>query len=210
MRACGLSQSELARRVGVSQGTIAHLISGRSSGSTHLHKIARVLGTTPAYLTGETDDATEGALPPLPADEVAEELGLVAVKEVDISLGMGGAFLDDRAVAETVRYFPQHWIRQFTDAPAEMLVFARGRGDSMKPTIDDGDILLIDMRKTRINDQDRIWAIAVAEIGMIKRIWANADGSYKIKSDNPNVDPETAVDEEMFVLGQVVGRLGKL
>jgi phage repressor protein C with HTH and peptisase S24 domain len=55
-----------------------------------------------------------------------------------------------------------------------------------------------------------VWAIAVADIGMIKRIWANPDGSYKIKSDNPNVDPETAVDGEMFVLGQVVGKLGKL
>lgn len=51
-----MSQSELARRVGLTQGTIAQLISGRSRSSSHLHKIARELKTTPAYLTGETDD----------------------------------------------------------------------------------------------------------------------------------------------------------
>lgn len=60
-----LSQSELARRVGVSQATIYKLLTGESFGSRHLHRIARELGTTPAYLTGETDDPTADA-PPVP------------------------------------------------------------------------------------------------------------------------------------------------
>ena len=60
----GMSQSELARRVSVNQSTIAGLIAGRSRSSAHLHRIARELATTPAYLTGETDDVAEGAPPP--------------------------------------------------------------------------------------------------------------------------------------------------
>lgn len=52
----GISQSELARRVGLRQSTINYLVSGRSQGSKHLHKIARELGTTAEYLMGETDD----------------------------------------------------------------------------------------------------------------------------------------------------------
>jgi transcriptional regulator with XRE-family HTH domain len=60
-----LSQSELARRVGVSQSAIHKLVSGNAYGSTHLHRIARELGTTPAYLTGEIDDPDGGA--PAPA-----------------------------------------------------------------------------------------------------------------------------------------------
>ncbi|HXH52558.1 MAG TPA: helix-turn-helix transcriptional regulator [Sphingomicrobium sp.] len=51
-----LSQSELARRVNLRQSTINALIHGKSRSSTHLHRIARELGTTAAYLTGETDD----------------------------------------------------------------------------------------------------------------------------------------------------------
>lgn len=64
--AVGISQSELARRVGITQGTIAGLISGRSRSSSHLHKIARALRTTPAYLEGEIDDPAEDATAPPP------------------------------------------------------------------------------------------------------------------------------------------------
>jgi phage repressor protein C with HTH and peptisase S24 domain len=100
-------------------------------------------------------------------------------------------------------------LREFTDAPLNMLKFARVRGTSMKPTIDHGAIVMLDLRRNRIDEQDEIWAVAVADIGMVKRIWANADGSYKIKSDNPAVGPETAVDGEMYVIGRVVGGLSK-
>lgn len=61
-----LSQSELARRVGISQASIYNLVSGKGYGSAHLHKIARELETTPAYLTGETDDPDKNAPAPRP------------------------------------------------------------------------------------------------------------------------------------------------
>lgn len=66
----GLSQSELARRVGISQSAIHKLVKGGGYGSKHLHRIARELGTTPAYLTGEINDPTEGAPPPAPEPQV--------------------------------------------------------------------------------------------------------------------------------------------
>lgn len=206
----GVSQSELARRVGVSQQAIGKLVSGESSTSRQLHKIARELATSPAYLMGETDDPDEGALLPLPAEDVAGDLGLVAIKEVDLALGLGGGYIDDGAVLETTRYFPSSWLRELTRTPPEHLVFARTKGDSMKPTLSDGDIVIIDLTQQRISEQDGVYAVAVAQLGMVKRIWANPDGSYKIKSDNPNVGPETAHDDEMFVLGQIVGKVGKL
>lgn len=56
MTALGFTQAELARRVGVKQPTIFKLIHENKSGSRNLHLIARELETTPAYLTGETDD----------------------------------------------------------------------------------------------------------------------------------------------------------
>jgi transcriptional regulator with XRE-family HTH domain len=51
-----MSQAELARRLKLTQPTISDLVRGDSQSSVHLHKIARELATTPAYLTGETDD----------------------------------------------------------------------------------------------------------------------------------------------------------
>lgn len=62
----GISAAELARRIGASQSGVANLISGRIRSTSNLHKIARELQTTTAYLTGETDDPDEGAPPPPP------------------------------------------------------------------------------------------------------------------------------------------------
>ncbi len=212
-----ISQSELARRVGIKQPSINRLLQGEVQNPRFLHLIARELETTVDYLTGGADspDASSRALAD-PRRDFREqppfspkEFGLVAIKEIDLALGAGGTYLDDGAVMEVERYFPLQWLREFTDAPPEMLAFARLRGTSMKPTIDNGAIVIIDLRRRRIDEQDEIWAIGVAEIGMVKRIWANADGSYKIKSDNPAVGAETAHDDEMFVLGRVVGGLTK-
>ncbi len=58
LEALGISQSELARRARVPQTTINSLIKAGRRSTPHLLKLARALRTTPAYLTGETDDPT--------------------------------------------------------------------------------------------------------------------------------------------------------
>lgn len=93
----GLSQSELARRVGVSQASIYRLASGEAYGSKHLHRIARELGTTPAYLTGEIDDPDEGAPPPAPAPRLQSVMMPVSMPSEAALAEMFGAQL--RALA---------------------------------------------------------------------------------------------------------------
>lgn len=66
----GISQSELARRVGVAQPTIYKLLHSAKKGSTKLHLIARELRTTPAYLSGETDNPEEDAPLPVPMPQI--------------------------------------------------------------------------------------------------------------------------------------------
>lgn len=67
----GITQAELARRVNVTQGAIAKIAKNNPAGSSVLHLVARELGTTPAYLTGETDDPKSDSPAPtlLDADE---------------------------------------------------------------------------------------------------------------------------------------------
>lgn len=65
----GFSQAELARRIGVRQSTINGLTRGEQRSSTHLHRIAVELKTTPAYLLGETDDPSLDAPPPTLSSE---------------------------------------------------------------------------------------------------------------------------------------------
>jgi DNA-binding XRE family transcriptional regulator len=52
LNAQGMSQSQLARLVGVSQATIWKLVKEPSQGSKHTHRIARELGTSPEFLMG--------------------------------------------------------------------------------------------------------------------------------------------------------------
>lgn len=72
LRMLGLSQAELARRARIPQTTVNGLIRGHSRSTPHLIRIARELKTTPAYLTGETNDP-DAELPEflLTADERA-------------------------------------------------------------------------------------------------------------------------------------------
>jgi transcriptional regulator with XRE-family HTH domain len=71
LTAKGMSQAELARRVQLSQPAINGLIRGAARSTPSLHRIARALDTTPAYLAGETDDPAVDApaLPPLLAPQ---------------------------------------------------------------------------------------------------------------------------------------------
>ena len=209
LRDLKITQTELARRIGVTQGTIAQLISGRIQSSSKLHKIAKALETTPEYLTGETDDPDAGYVALPSTEQVAADLGLVPVREIDLTLGMGATYLDV-PVTETIRHFPIEWLRLYTRAAPEHLLFAQGVGDSMEPTLRDSDLLLIDCSQRHLNLSDKIWAIAYAECGAVKRLRPVAGGGVEILSDNPAVPTATAFDGELHILGRVVATVRKM
>jgi len=205
MRDLGFTQSSLSRAVAVSQTTIAKIVTGQTAGSSHLHKIARALQTTPAYLTGETDDPAEDAyVPPSPA-EIAEQMGLVKISEIDLDIGMGAAFMDEAQVTEIDRWIPQEWVSNFTTTPAPLLAIARPVGESMYPTINDRDLVLIDRSQTKIDRVDGIWLLVFGGFSTIKRVRVLPDGRHKLMADNPQVEAEIAADGELFVIGRVAG-----
>lgn len=206
----GLSQSALARKIGVSQATIARLALGTAFGSTHLHRIARELGTTAEWLTGETDDPSEGALPIPTSDDIAHQVGGVRIKEIDLDYGMGATWIDGVPVTEIERVFPADWLVQFTRASPQYLFFAHGAGDSMMPTILDRDIVLIDTTQQTLNMADRIWAVAFGGAGMIKRLRPQPDGGVRLMSDNPSIRDEVAYDGELSIIGRVVAVMRKV
>lgn len=202
MQTKGLSQSELARRVSVTQGLIAKIVGGKSAGSSHLHKIARELGTSAAYLTGEIDDPTEGAMMLPSAADMAAKLDLVAVDQIELEYGLGGAVHDGPA-APVVRQFSRAWLKSVTDSPASALFITRGRGDSMQPTIHNGDMLIVDRSQRTVREQDAIWAITIGEIGMVKRLRVRGE-NVMIVSDNVSLADERAHAAEVNVVGRVV------
>lgn len=61
--AAEVSYSHVARELGVKQPTISRLVKGEQSSTARIDLLASILNTTPAYLTGETDDPSPDAVP---------------------------------------------------------------------------------------------------------------------------------------------------
>lgn len=228
LAALDMSGAELARRTGITQPSISNLITGTSRKTTHILEIARELDTTPEYLTGETDDPRRPVLdintndadnaPPSKESlgrmasnlvDVLSSREMVTIREIDLSFGMGMTFLDV-PVTEEMHSFPRAWIRRYSRAAADQLFFAKGLGDSMEPTLFDSDLLLIDTSQKTLNMSDKIWAIAYANCGMIKRLRPVPSGGVEIWSDNKSLSTITAYDGEMEIIGRVVAVQRKL
>lgn len=201
MNALQMSQSELARRVGISQASIYHLVSGGGQGSKHLHRIARELETTVAYLEGEIADPDQGAAPPQPG-RAADQLDLVSISQIDLAYGMGATFADGHVDVD-VLHFPRTWIEAITSSPPGLLTWASGRGDSMAPTIHDGDLVLLDRSQRRVVEQDALWAYTVGDFGAIKRLRMKGN-RVVILSDNPSVPPDEELADEVNIVARVI------
>lgn len=202
IEAAGFSQASLARKIGVSQGTIAKLATGLSDGSKHLHNIAVQLGTTPSYLTGETDDPTAGALQIPTAEMIAEQLDVVQLPMLNLKFGMGGGTVLDDQEVELIP-MSRKWLRTFTNSDPSQLFLTRGTGDSMSPTILHEDMLIGDCSQNTPMMGDQIWAITHYGHGMVKRL-RPMEGGYRILSDNASVPPDTATDGSMTIVGRII------
>lgn len=211
--AAGLSQSELGRRAGVGQSTINRLEQGDTRNPRHVYPIAKALGTTADYLMGATDDIGVGGVSSQRLSfrhaEAERDPDVVELAEIDLRFGLGGTFVDMPAEVRT-RRFSREWLRNFTHAAPEHLVWTVGTGDSMEPTIRSGEVILIDRSQQTPRFGDEIWAVAFGDIGMIKRLRPMPDGTVQIHSDNQVVRPEVATDGELHVYGRVVAVVRKL
>ena len=200
-KAQGLSQSELAERIGTTLSNVGKLERGdRRLNLDWLEKIGEALGVPPSALIAEAVPSISPQVNVSDADDEED----VGIQQWDISYGMGAGSYLDLPVTGDIHKFSRSWLRQFTHAPPHMVFLATGTGDSMSPTIHDSDIVLVDTSQREVRMADRIYAAAYGQIGIIKRLRPMPDGSVKILSDNPSVVPETAYDGELHVVGRVV------
>jgi len=76
-------------------------------------------------------------------------------------------------------------------------------GDSMYPTLQSGDHVIID--ETKINGVDGIYAIQLHGQILIKRLQFNLDGTIDIKSDNKEYDTKSYNPNDTQIPLQVLG-----
>ena len=202
----GLNQADFGKLAGVSKNTQMAYEAGSSP--ITLEYLARLANDIDVFFvtSGQRIEDTEAyqniASNPASHDDVE-------ISEIDLKYGMGATYLDNPITSEK-RRFSRGWLRNFTRAAPEQLFWAVGDGDSMEPTIRSGEIILIDGSQTTPRMAEGIWAVALGEFGMVKRIHYAGDGQIQLLSDNSLIPPTNVAEDELHVIGRVVAVVRRL
>jgi phage repressor protein C with HTH and peptisase S24 domain len=146
----------------------------------------QVLGGPPS--TGETTDK------------------LVRVARLDVGASAGPGALPGEEASVGYMAFEERWVRQVTSGKAADLSMIKVQGDSMEPTLSDGDDLLVDTSDSAARLRDGIYVLRREETVIVKRIALNPLARrMTIKSDNPAYPDWPDCDlETLDVVGRVV------
>lgn len=236
-----LTQDKLAEALGdgVTQGAISHFMNRRTALSLKSVAVfARLLDVPVAdispTLSKQMEDmglhvATSSSTGPVPgADTPAANTPLPAGGEPAIDLDDHYAFipyLTAKAAAglgyentfvesRSTLAFKREWLR-YRGAAEKHLVAINADGESMWPTINSGDVLLIDKSKVDPLHQ-QVFVLGNAEGIIVKRLVQGPIGNWIIRSDNEDKDeyPDLALlrrdEDEHRIIGQVIWRGGDL
>lgn len=131
------------------------------------------------------------------------EIPLLAAKG---SMGNGNADHDPDLVVDMLRVTKQWLDKTLTNvSKLSNLKFIHAIGDSMTPTFNDGDILLVDSGATTVS-VDGVYVLSAHDRLFIKRVRRKMDGNFEISSDNPSVKTVDILngDHEVTIRGRVV------
>ena len=129
------------------------------------------------------DEALLGAPPAEPGEPDA---GLVSVPRLDVGASAGPGALpgEERRLGRIA--FDEPWLRRMRIADRTRLSLVRVEGDSMAPTLSDGDDILVDGGDAAARLRDGIYVLRVEEALVVKRLAPNpAARLVSIRSDNP-------------------------
>jgi phage repressor protein C with HTH and peptisase S24 domain len=185
------SQEELAAVLGKDIQTLKVWRSRKGVPSSTIAYVSKVSGRRVDWLEGGNEEGSraEERLPILFAkkrkqiNQQTELAEFFFVPEVDVRAGAGdGQVVDSEEIIGKFA-FRRSWLRQKGLKPASLAV-VRARGDSMFPTVQDGDILLIDRAVTSLAS-DGIYLIEQANNLQCKRLQLELAHGLIVKSDNP-------------------------
>jgi phage repressor protein C with HTH and peptisase S24 domain len=201
------SVADLARAVGVSDNAIYKWVSGRGQPSmmslVNLSKAAGVsvewVATgrgTPTKAKGESHASAatmEGGSPP---------------PRHSPRMTNGRGTNHNSQIVDYVNFQPE-WLQRALNVDLRNLALVEVMGDSMSPTIDDGDLVLVDLREARFRS-DGVYVMRIGSDLAVKRLQRQPDGTVLVRSDNPAYESSTVRPDEVLLLGRVVWIGGRL
>lgn len=135
----------------------------------------------------------------------------VMVPKLGVRLSAGGGVdqVEIELAPQTPQAFRAEWIRGKGLKP-RLLAAMTASGDSMDPTICDGDSLLVNTGEAEVTD-GKVYALWYDGGERVKRLFRLPGGGLRIKSDNPEYGPiELGADYHGIVriIGRVIHRSG--
>ncbi|PKH70304.1 transcriptional regulator [Stenotrophomonas sp. Betaine-02u-21] len=204
-----ISRNELAKAAGIAATTLSNLELGLSKSSTALHKIARRLGVHVDWLeTGKGKKrVTAGAVASVA--EIETRPGYVRFDVFEGGAGMGiGVVNDDYPeVVQTIEVAEWEVRRKLGYLPRPgRIQLITGRGPSMRPKLEDGDIIWIDTSVDYF-DGDDYYLINVGGETQIKMLQKRGDGLWvvSVNTDFPAYRPDA---DEVTILGKALIHAG--
>jgi len=142
---------------------------------------------------------------PSPAGFAESPDGLIFIPQFDVRAKGEPTAFSNREHADGFAPFRQNLLRRLTRSGPDRLALISVAGDSMYPTLADGDDILIDLGETAPH-RDAIYAIRMENTLQVKRVSVNpVTGFLSIKSDNPLYESWNDCDPaSVDILGRVV------
>lgn len=185
----GKSQLEVAEANNITQSAYSQLETGRVDSSSHLPAIARYLGVDAYWLQTGVENSnfipveTWDSETPLDDDEV--EIPFFK----DFSFACGSGSISEAMANETRKLrMAKSTLRNLT-VEKNNAIAATASGDSMSPTIKDGDTIYVDLGRKTIKD-GKIFAVCIGGLFYCKRLYNLPFGGVRIVSDNSDEFPE--------------------
>ena len=162
------------------------------------HTLARFLGVDESHLGGVEDISSK---------TVGKASPWVDVPRLPLDASAGpGAVAGAEAPFGQFRY-GRDWLRAQGLSPTHLSVIAVV-GDSMIPTLHDGDEILID-RSPR-HARDGVHVVRVGDTLLVKRLVFERPGQVRVISDNRSYDPYDLPLDEVAIVGRVVWKCGRI
>ncbi len=153
------------------------------------------------------DEARLGAPVRLRPNPAVLAGGLVAIPQLDIGASAGAGSLggEERELAQFA--FDPRWLRQLSASPQNLAII-RVEGDSMVPTLSDGDDIMVDSSDGIERLRDGIYVLRRDDMLLVKRLTRGLRGQagrVTIISDNSAYPPEKDVPADgLALVGRVV------
>ena len=161
------------------------------------HTLARYFGISEVELGAPGSDRGGASL---------GESRLIPVPRLNVDASAGPGAFNDVESAYTQIAFDERWLRRLSRSKASDLSVIKVQGDSMTPTLSDGDDILVDTGDAADRLRDGIYVLRRDDALLVKRIAPSpASRRIIIKSDNTSYPswPDCAIDE-VDIIGRVV------